>query len=352
MRRLGEPYRREDRNCWEMRWSEGGRRIKKDFHKREQADQFYHKLYTERNADVLVGLNPIQLKDAVADYLDTYGLRALAKSSRTEARLTLDKFQALLGDVSTKHIGQRQLDAFVRARMDSGASKPTVKKDVSNLHAFIRWASDKKRRYLPADLELPRIKVAMTPVKTMKQSDILTLIRTCAQHSSIWAARVIVSLCTGLRKQDVDGLKIENVNLEELWIDTKSQKTGKVFAMRPLPDGVRPYLRSYILSVSFVSMPMGGLLFPDKNARKEWEAIRVEAKMPDLTRQQLRKTFATMVAMGSYAGAAQQLLEHSSRKITETHYLSGDVLRSAVNRLPVAEWVAAAGFEVKGQQAV
>ena len=119
-------------------------------------------------------------------------------------------------------------------------------------------------------------------------------------------------------------------------------KTGKAFPGRPLPFSFKAYLESYVRSITFISM---GKLFPDKNVRKRWEALRIKAGVPKATRQQLRKTFATLVASGSYQSEAQALLEHSSRRVTESHYLSkNEVLRAALERLPVNTWLSACGF--------
>ncbi|MHC4741079.1 MAG: tyrosine-type recombinase/integrase [Planctomycetota bacterium] len=55
----------------------------------------------------------------------------------------------------------------------------------------------------------------------------------------------------------------------------------------------------------------------------------------------LRKTFASLLAQrGVSTAATQRLLEHSTAQLTNQVYTNVDpVLREAVERLPVTEWL-------------
>lgn len=278
---------------------------------------------------------------AVQEYLGTYELRGLADSSRVEAEISLRKFGEYIGDPDLAVIDQQRIDDYIRLRIRSDKSKYSCNKHLANLAAFLKWAG--------LNLKIKKLKTAAPEIRTVRQSEILALIRACP--TNIWKARIILSLCTGLRSDDLDNLKTENVNIEEMWVDTHSRKTGKSYGMRPLPDALKGYLSGYLLSVQLLAMKHEGKLLPDKNLRRMWDWICENAGVENVTRHDLRKTFGTMIAAGSYAKEAQSLLEHSSIRTTARHYLSqGEVLRAAVNRLPVEEWVRAAGYTTQGQQ--
>ena len=82
-------------------------------------------------------------------------------------------------------------------------------------------------------------------------------------------------------------------------------------------------------------------LLADRFSPKKWDSVRTQIKLPSLTFQVLRKTFASLLAQrGVSTAVTQRLLEHSSPQLTNDVYTNVDpVLRQAVNQLPVAEWV-------------
>ena len=63
--------------------------------------------------------------------------------------------------------------------------------------------------------------------------------------------------------------------------------------------------------------------------------------LPKLQFQDLRKTFASLLAQkGVSTAVTQRLLEHSSPQLTNDVYTNVDpVLRQAVSLLPVADWL-------------
>lgn len=123
-------------------------------------------------------------------------------------------------------------------------------------------------------------------------------------------------------------------------IDTESIKTGKVYLSRPLPSAIIPALKSYVAGQIKRGLSLDTRLIPDKNIRHGWETIREKAKLPNITRQDLRVTFSTLIQKIGSIGAAQNLLEHSDSRVTETFYSDMELLlRWRVNQLPVKEWL-------------
>ena len=82
-------------------------------------------------------------------------------------------------------------------------------------------------------------------------------------------------------------------------------------------------------------------LFNDRFSTKKWERIRKAIHMPGLKFHDLRKTFASLLAQkGASTAVTQRLLEHSSPRLTNDAYTNVDpVLRQAVDRLPVSDWL-------------
>jgi len=82
-------------------------------------------------------------------------------------------------------------------------------------------------------------------------------------------------------------------------------------------------------------------LFPDRFSQKKWDRVRAKVKIPGLTFQVLRKTFASLLAQkGVPTAVTQRLLEHSSPQLTNDVYTNVDpVLRQAISLLPVSDWL-------------
>jgi integrase len=81
--------------------------------------------------------------------------------------------------------------------------------------------------------------------------------------------------------------------------------------------------------------------FQDRFSAKKWDRVRERIKLPDLTFQTLRRTFASLLAQrGVSTAVTQQLLEHSSPQLTNDVYTNVDpVLRQAINQLRVSDWL-------------
>jgi len=106
---------------------------------------------------------------------------------------------------------------------------------------------------------------------------------------------------------------------------------------RPVPEAIMTELSNHV-----ATLPDGQeRLFADRFSPKKWDRVRTQTKVPGLTFQILRKTFASLLAQrGVSTAVTQRLLEHSSPQLTNDVYTNVDpVLRQAVDQLPVAEWL-------------
>jgi len=100
---------------------------------------------------------------------------------------------------------------------------------------------------------------------------------------------------------------------------------------RPLPTSALYELRSYLNGLNKGQVR----LFGDVNVRKEFDKFRGKT-----TRQDLRRTFSTLMQMIGPISSAQQLLEHYSPRTTEEFYSDRELLlRWRVNQLPVDSWL-------------
>lgn len=149
--------------------------------------------------------------------------------------------------------------------------------------------------------------------------------------------RVLLAVTTGLRRGDIEAIRIGDIHFDRNTIATRNHKAGKAMAERPVPEEIMTELSNYV-----ATFPDGReRLFTDRFSPKKWERIRKAMRLPELGFHDLRETFASLLApRGVSTAVTQRLLEHSSPQLTNDVYTNVDpALRQAINLLPVAEWV-------------
>jgi len=149
--------------------------------------------------------------------------------------------------------------------------------------------------------------------------------------------RVLLAVTTGLRRGDIEAIRIGDIHFDRNTITTQNRKAGKAMAEPPIPESIMTELSNHV-----ATLPDGQeRLFNDRFSPKKWERVRKAINMPGLKFHDLRKTFASLLAQrGVSTAVTQRLLEHSSPQLTNAVYTNVDpVLRQAINQLPVADWL-------------
>jgi integrase len=285
------------------------------------------------NSDVFTGVVAADWHQVVEEYQRAKQVEGLRAASIYETRLTLGHFERLIGPDSSKRINQNALDKFVLDR-GSEVKKTTLNKDIRNLNAFLHWAA--KNRFIAPGLEVKKMKVAQKPVTALTPQQVRTLLSTTVKYPTL-RLRVLLAVTTGLRRGDIEAIRVGDIHFDRHTITTQNRKAGKAMAERPIPEPIMTALSNHV-----ATLPDGQeKLFNDRFSPKKWERIRKTMKLPALKFHDLRKTFASLLAQrGVSTAVTQRLLEHSSPQLTNEVYTNVDpVLRQAVDLLPVADWV-------------
>jgi integrase len=170
----------------------------------------------------------------------------------------------------------------------------------------------------------------------LNEAEIKKLLTVSGKYPAI-KIRILLALGTGLRRGDIDVLKIGDIDFEKNCIATTSRKTKKSMASRPVSVEVMAELSKYVCSLNFAQKT----LFETKFNHRKWRNICKKAGLNDLKFHDLRKTFCSLLAQNGVSTAVtQRLLEHSSPNLTNKVYTNVDpVLRQSINRLPVSQWL-------------
>jgi integrase len=194
----------------------------------------------------------------------------------------------------------------------------------------------KEQRYLNGNLKLKELKLEERPVKSLRHTQVRQLLKAAEIYTAI-KMRILLALGTGLRRGDIESLKVTDIDFENNSITTTSKKTKKSMGSRPVPESIVKMLKVYVKSLSFEQEK----LFTKKFNHRFWRKICKTAGLADLKFHDLRKTFGSVLAQNGVSTAVtQRLLEHSSSMLTNKIYTNVDpVLCQSVNQWPLAQWL-------------
>ena len=325
-------YKRRHIKGWWCGWYEGGKRKAKALPTKALAEHFRHIKYTQLNSDVFTSVVDFGWPRMVEEYRQFKQVEGRKDASIYEVLLTLRHFERLIGCNSSKGVTQPNLDAFVLKRSDE-VGKTTLNKDITNLHAFLNWAV--KNRFVSSGLEVKKVKVPQKPVIALSVQQVRDLLTTAAKYPTL-RLRTLLAVTTGLRRGDIETLRIGDLHFDRNTISTRNRKAGKAMPERPVPETMMTELANHVAGLPDGQEPF----LPDRFSPKKWDRVRKGVKIPGLTFQVLRKTFASLLAQrGVSTAVTQRLLEHCSSQPTNDVYTNVDpVLRQAVELLPVIEW--------------
>ena len=235
-------YKRKNIKGWWVGWYESGNRKAKALPNKELAEHFKHIKYTQLNSDVFTGVVIADWQQMVDEYRETKKVQGVTEGTLYEIALSLRNFERLVGKCNSKQITQNALDKFILQR-GTEVKRPTLNKDIRNLRTFVNWC--KENRYLNGNIKIKELKEEERPVRSLNNVQIKKLLKAAEDHPSI-KMRILLALGTGLRRGDIDSLKISDLDFESNSIATTSRKTKKSMASRPVSAEVMAELSRFV----------------------------------------------------------------------------------------------------------
>jgi len=326
-------YKRKGINGWWCGWYESGKRKAKALPSKELAEHFKQIKYTQLNSDVFTGQVLADWQQMTDEYYEAKKVQGVTEGTLYEHALTLRNFERIVGKCNSKQITQSIIDKFILERTKE-VKRPTLNKDIRNIKTFVYWC--REQRYLNGNLKLKELKLEERPVKSLNHTQVRKLLKTAELYPAI-KMRILLALGTGLRRGDIESLKITDIDFEKNSITTTSKKTKKSMGNRPVPETIMKTLKVYMKNLSSDQEK----LFTKKFNPRQWRKICKAVDLSDLKFHDLRKTFASVLAQNGVSTAVtQRLLEHSSPNLTNKIYTNVEpVLRQSVEKLPIQNWL-------------
>ena len=245
----------------------------------------------------------------VDEYRESKKVQGVTEGTLYEIALSLRNFERLVGRCSSKQIKQNAIDRFILQR-GTEVKRPTLNKDIRNLKTFINWC--RKKRYVNGEVEIRELKEDERPVKSLNDAQVKKLMSIADPYQSI-RMRILLALGTGLRRGDIESLKISDIDFANNYITTASKKTRKSMGSRPVSASVMKELSKFISLLTSDQEK----IFVDNFSHKRWRKICQEVGLADLKFHDLRKTFGSILAQNGVSTAVtRKLLEHASPRLT------------------------------------
>ena len=326
-------YKRKNIKGYWVGWYEDGKRKSKALPSKELAEHYKHIKYAQINSDVFTGIVSVDWQEMIDEYREAKKVQGVTEGTLYEHSLSLSNFERIVGKCNSKQITQNVIDKFILERTNE-VKRTTLNKDIRNIKTFVIWC--REQRYLNGNIKLKELKVEERPVKSLNDTQVKKLLITTESYSDM-RMRVLLALGTGLRRGDIESLKIGDIDFEKNSISTTSKKTKKSMASRPVSAEVMSELSKYVCSLDVGQET----LFRKKFGYRKWRKICKKAGLADLKFHDLRKTFCSLLAQNGVSTAVtQRLLEHSSPNLTNKIYTNIDpALRHAVEQLHVGKWL-------------
>jgi len=235
-------YKRKDAKGWWGGWYEGGKKRAKTLPSKALAKHFCQIKYTQLNSDVFTGAVSADWHQMVEEYQKAKQVQGLREASIYEARLTLGHFERLTGPDSSRQINQNGLDKFILDRGNE-IKKTTLNKDIRNLNAFLHWAA--RSRFIASGLEVKKVKVAQKPVAALTAQQVQVLLSATTKYPTL-RLRVLLAVTTGLRRGDIEPIRIGDIHFDRNTLTTQNRKAGKAMAERPIPEQIMTELSNHV----------------------------------------------------------------------------------------------------------
>ena len=326
-------YKRKRIKGWWVGWYESGKRKAKALPTKVLAEHFRQIKYTQLNSDVFTGTVTVDWNQMRNEYEHSKKVGGFKDVSIYETALTLRHFERLVGRCNSKQLTQNTIDKYILER-GKEVVRSTVNKDIRNLKAFISWC--RGNRYINGEIKIRLLKEDERPVKSLSNTQIKKLLSTSKPYKTLWM-RILLALGTGLRLGDIESWRVSDIDFENSYVTTRSQKTRKSMGSRPVPVPIMAELEKYVSGLDAEQEK----IFNDNFSRYRWKKIRQKLCLVDFKFHDLRKTFGSVLAQNGVSTAVtQKLLEHSSPDLTNKVYTNVDpVLRHAVDQIPVGDWL-------------
>ena len=284
-----------------------------------------------RRGKVVIKADP-RFRDVAPEYLDDYKMEHL-EGGYEKQRMQMDKVVSFFGAFNLTSISSVMIGQYKEKRLKDGVKPITINKELSALSCCLKYAVEKKYLHqIPIIKRFPP-KLARSPIKRIPTPDIIESI--LAEVTPRLRELFRLSFMAALRPGEATGLKSTNwiAELQILSVTGKGGKTRHIPIVCPKMQAELTRRATETKSGYLWESPWTNGRYVDIRRALQEAAKRAgwnEAINPHL----LRHAGATdFISTGTDVSVAQQILGHSTIKVTETYlHIRQDMMKEAMEK--------------------
>lgn len=320
---------------------------------RKEAEQFRLDWFDTHNL-IAQHTSVVTVQDLIDQYVKHHCIPNNVGRSQVDSLKPVGRW---LGAKDVSRLVPLDATAYRTGRLGEGVKDGTIRRELGALRRVISWSVSKQ--LWPKDVTPP---VLDLPPDSAPRENYVTAIKeakayaqAAADYAEIGkipnpntnelereraALFTMMALDTAARAGAIEELTLDRIDLVNGWIDYRNpdkKATRKRRTVVPIADRLRPHLTEAVRRAR--ARGWKRLLGPVPNTAKVWASYRKHLGLPDVTRHDLRRTFATLAAQSGVGIWEVAGVLADTVATTERNYARHvpAFLRGAVNKRPVAQ---------------
>ena len=222
-------------------------------------------------------------------------------------------------------------EMFLQFLSDKGMAINTVNKHCRHVSVFWKWA--KKKGWIKTLPDFENVLKEFVEPDPYTHDEIYNILKYFGSIQDKISFRATVMLCqTGMRSSECIGIRLNDINMSEGWINIRHSKGRKKNVKKPISDTLRSFLEADIRQDHeywFLDDGKGNLRWSTSSTmghhfRKIWNTLGVFRRQPVHGFRSFVATFALKGGGSIYD--VKNLLGHSTTKQTEGYANEGVLL--------------------------
>jgi integrase len=239
----------------------------------------------------------------------------------------------LLGDRDINVMVRDDVQGYINKRLDEGASKSTVSKELVALRRALTIAFERNVIRTDPRALIPRFRSKYVPKdRYLSEAEFAAVMRELPTDRHLW---MMIAVYAGPRFSEIERLRWEHVDLRTGWVTLPGTKTAKSKRHVPLAAPLAAALCAVPKERRF-----GPVVRSWTNVRWALSRVCKRLQIGRISPNDLRRTFASWLKQaGRDSMIVARLLGHTSSRMVEQVYghLNDGALKAAIDTLPAVD---------------
>lgn len=344
---MGRIYQRKPGGTWHGYWTDiRGKSHRRSLGTRDQAVARARLRKLELVATDPAAHSGHTLSAAIDDMLSVVAVERAGATHGAYAQKARHLLR-LLGDIEVADVNRAAMLRYIATRQSETAANGTIHKELVVLRRALAEAQTRGKWEGAIAAVVPKVRVVYRPKEVwLDERQAERFLDKVTPRRRLW---VMLAMYGGLSLGEVERLRWEHIDLKRRSMRVPGTKRASRWRVVQIAQRLLD-----ALAAAAPRKMLGPIVTRWRNVRRDLAIAAELAKVPRVTPNDLRRTFASWLKnAGADSAVVARLLGHASTKMVDLVYgrLSTETLAGAVDRLPGGAACAARVQDTWGKQA-